>query len=145
MAFSLAKCVSIVATAVALTTVVPGVAYSQSANPGAAPRPAQTQPGSPSNRPSAGQQDLNLSAQQRERIQSILVTRQQQIEAVLTKEQRDRIVEAQRSGQQITAQTLNLTPDQINRIRQIVQTSNEQIKQVLTPEQIQQLQNQSSQ
>ncbi len=145
MAFSLAKCVSIVATAVALTTVVPGVAYSQSANPGAAPRPAQNQPSSPSNRPSAGQQDLNLSAQQRERIQSILVTRQQQIEAVLTKEQRDRIVEAQRSGQQITAQTLNLTPDQINRIRQIVQTSNEQIKQVLTPEQIQQLQNQSSQ
>ncbi|MFB2975481.1 hypothetical protein [Microseira sp. BLCC-F43] len=144
MAFSLAKCVSIVATAVALTTVVPGVAYSQSANPSAAPRPAENQPATPSNRPSAGQQELNLSAQQRERIQSILVNRQQQIEAVLTKEQRDTIVEAQRSGQQITAQTLNLTPDQINRIRQIVQSSNDQIKQVLTPEQIQQLQNQSN-
>lgn len=144
MAFSLAKCVSIVATAVALTTVVPGVAYSQSANPGAAPRPAQNQPASPSNRP-AGEPELNLSAQQRERIQSILVSRQQQIEAVLTKEQRDRIVEAQRSGQQITAQTLNLTSDQINQIRRIVQSSNEQIKQVLTQEQIQRLQNQSNQ
>ncbi|HAZ47586.1 MAG TPA: hypothetical protein DDW76_11995 [Cyanobacteria bacterium UBA11369] len=144
MAFSLAKCVSIVATAVALTTVVPGVAYSQSANPGATPRPAQNQPASPSNRP-AGEAELNLSAQQRERIQSILVSRQQQIEAVLTKEQRDRIVQAQSSGQQITAQTLNLTTEQINRIRQIVQSSNDQIRQVLTPEQIQRLQNQSNQ
>jgi periplasmic protein CpxP/Spy len=143
MASSLAKCVSIVATAVALATAVPSVAYSQSTNPDAAPRPAQNQPASPSNRPSAGQ-DLNLSTQQRERIQSILVNRQQQIEAVLTKEQRDRIVEAQRSGQQISPQTLNLTSDQINRIRQIVQSSNDQIKQVLTPEQIQQLQNQSN-
>ncbi|HAX78431.1 MAG TPA: hypothetical protein DCY88_22040 [Cyanobacteria bacterium UBA11372] len=145
MAFGLAKCVSIVATAVALTTVVPGVAYSQSANPGAAPRPAENQPARPSNRPPAGPQELNFTPQQRERIQAILVNREQQIDAVLTKEQRDRIQAARRSRQQITEQMLNLTPDQMTRIREIFQSSFEQIKEVLTPEQLQQLQNQSSQ
>lgn len=145
MALSIAKRISIVATAVALATLIHGNAFAQSANPGATPPQTRTQPSNPSNRPSSGQDDLNLSDEQKKAIESILVKRQQDIEAVLTQEQRNRVAQAQRSGEQISPQTLNLQPEQIARIRDIIASSNNQIKQVLTPEQLQQLQNQQPQ
>ena len=145
MAFNSAKSISSIAIALALATFAPSVAFSQSANPAATPSPATGQPASPSNRPSSGQQGgLNLTPQQRERIQAILTNRQRQIEAILTQEQRTRVEQAQRSGQDISVQSLNLTENQIARIRSIIQTSNDQIKGVLTAEQLRQLETQST-
>lgn len=143
MAFNFAKRISIVGTTVALATLVPGIAFSQTSTPNT--RPAQ--PTNPSNRPASIEEALNLTPQQVQQIRDILVKRQEQIEAVLTPQQRNSFTQAVQAGQNpgLALRSLNLETEKIARIRSIVETSNQQIKGVLTPEQLQRLQNQVQQ
>lgn len=143
MAFNFDRPISLLATAsVALATFAPGIALSQSTPSNS--RPA-AQPATPSNRPAADV--LNLTPEQLQQIRQISLNIQQQIEAVLTPEQRNKLNQAIESGQNPRAAilSLNLREEQVNRIRSINQTFNQQVRGVLTPEQLQRLQNQVQQ
>ena len=135
MAFNFAERISVLVTAaVALATFAPAIALSQS---------------TPSN---PGRADvLNLTPEQLQQIGQIYINTQQQMEAVLTPEQRSRFRQAIQSGQNPRAAilSLNLRPEQLNRIRSIDQNFQQQvqvkIRIPLTPEQFQRLQNQFQQ
>lgn len=144
MAFKFAKRVSVFATAVALATLVPTIAFSQTSQPNSRPN---AQPTSPSNRGTSIQDALNLSQEQIQQIRQIYITTQQAIEGVLTPEQRNKFAQAVQAGQNPRAaiQSLGLREEQINRIRSINETFSQQVRGVLTAEQLQRLQNQVQQ
>ena len=84
---------------------------------------------------------LNLTEAQRQQMQKIRENTQQQMQAVLTPEQRARLESARQAGQspKSVMRSLNLTPEQQERLRAIRQRAREQRLAVLTPEQRAQL------
>lgn len=95
--------------------------------------------------PAAGP-SLNLSTDQKQKIQAIMQGSANQIMAVLTPEQKTKLKQAadtKQSPQAVTA-ALNLTTDQKNKIQSIQVEEEKQIKAVLTPDQIKVLQNRTA-
>jgi Spy/CpxP family protein refolding chaperone len=83
---------------------------------------------------------LNLSGAQKQQLKTIHDTTKQQIEGVLTEEQRAKLAEARQSGDRKGAwKSLNLTADQKQKIGDIRKRSKEQSLAILTPEQRAQL------
>jgi Spy/CpxP family protein refolding chaperone len=115
--------------------------------------PAQAQDaGTPTQaRPMKGRmmQDLNLTADQRARIQQIREETRAAMEQILTPTQRQQLQDAKAQAQANPGQwkqrrgmkqALNLTEEQKTRMRELKQSAQEQISAVLTAEQRQQLQ-----
>jgi Spy/CpxP family protein refolding chaperone len=89
---------------------------------------------------------LNLSADQKQKIQAIMQGSANQIMAVLTPEQKTKLKQAadtKQSPQAVTA-ALNLTTDQKSKIQSIQVEEEKKIKAVLTPDQIKILQNRTA-
>jgi Spy/CpxP family protein refolding chaperone len=82
--------------------------------------------------------DLNLSAEQKTKIEQVLASARTQMDAVLTPEQLQQI-KSQRETKKIGGERLNLTAEQKTKFTAIRQASNEQFKTILTPEQQAQL------
>jgi Spy/CpxP family protein refolding chaperone len=112
------------------------LAQNTAPSPNTAP-PAQAAPSGPS---------LNLSTEQKQKIQAIMQGSANQIMAVLTPEQKTKLKQAADAKQPPDAVTaaLNLTTEQKNKIQAIQVQEEKQIKAVLTPEQIKILQNRTS-
>ncbi|MFB2834067.1 hypothetical protein [Floridanema evergladense] len=145
MAFSSTKLVSIFASVVALATMSSQAAVAQQAPRQNTTPPANSQ--QQNSQPQTIKDFLGLSDAQVEKIQSILIDRQQKIEKELTAQQRPAFTEGMRSGQNllIVLQQLNLSQEQRTRIGPILQASSQQIKDVLTPEQLKKLEAQFQQ
>ncbi len=75
-----------------------------------------------------------LTPQQRQQLQDLRSETYKQVEAVLTKAQRSRIVQGMRSRQNISklVKSLQLTPQQKARIQSIVKTSRQKIQVLLS-------------
>lgn len=117
----------------------------QSSQPATQPKP-QTAPASQPAAP-AGQSDsteINLTPDQRQKIQSIMKSSNTQVMAVLTPEQKTKLQQAsqQQQSPEATIASLKLTPDQSTKIRSIKVEEVKQIKAILTPEQIKMLESQ---
>ncbi len=79
---------------------------------------------------------LNLSADQKTKIQKIRQETQKQIEAVLNKEQKEQYVKARKTMRPGAAlKTLNLSKDQNTKLKGILASAKNQIAGVLTKEQ----------
>ncbi len=141
MAFNSAQRVFLLASTVALATLIPSVAFSQSGAPNPSP---SAQPTGSTQQGQSLRQVLNLTPQQIEKIREVYIDTKQQIEGVLTTEQQNKYKEAIEAGQNEGAAiaSVNLTQEQVNRIRSINQNFNNQIRGLLTEEQLQRLQNQ---
>jgi len=88
-----------------------------------------------------GWKKLNLSDDQKQQLKTIHANTKQQMQAVLTDDQRAQLAAAKQSGNHKGVwKSLNLTPDQKQQIRSIHKSSREQILAVLTPDQRTQLQ-----
>jgi periplasmic protein CpxP/Spy len=79
---------------------------------------------------------LNLSADQKAKIKTIRDSAKQQMDDILTAEQKAQIQQAKQTRQR---PNLNLTADQKTRMKTVRESSQSQIKALLTPEQQQQL------
>ena len=103
--------------------------------------PSNTTKPAPATKPAGP--SLNLTADQKQKIQSIMQNSASQVMAVLTPEQRTKLQQAAQSQQPPEAITasLNLTSDQKTKIQSIQAQEEQQIKAILTPEQIKILQN----
>jgi len=85
---------------------------------------------------------LNLTPEQREKMQQIRQSSRAQIDKILTAEQKARLNAARKNGEnprQVFA-SLNLTAAQRSQMQEIKRSSREQMDAILTPEQRQQLQ-----
>ena len=80
---------------------------------------------------------LNLTPDQRAQIKQIRQSAKQQIDAILTPEQK---TQRQQARQQHTKPPMNLSADQKAQIKQIHESTESQINAVLTPQQQQELQ-----
>jgi|SRR5579883_1865884 Spy/CpxP family protein refolding chaperone len=80
---------------------------------------------------------LNLTDAQKEQIKQIHESAKEQIDAILTQDQKDQL---QQARQQHTRPSLNLSDEQKAQIKKIRQDAQSQIEALLTPEQQQQLQ-----
>jgi periplasmic protein CpxP/Spy len=121
---------SVVATGVA----IPSIVIAQST-------PAPTSPSltKPQRRVGMWEQ-LNLSDTQKQQLKTVRDTTKQQIESLLTEEQRAKLAEAKQAGDRKGAwRSLNLTADQKQKISEIRKRSKEQGLAILTPEQRTQL------
>ncbi len=84
---------------------------------------------------------LNLTDAQKQQLKTIHENAKQQVEGVLTDDQRAKLADAIQSGNKKGAmRSLNLTADQKQKIRDINKSVKEQSLAVLTPEQRNQLQ-----
>ena len=84
---------------------------------------------------------LNLSDDQKQQLKTIHANTKQQVQAVLTDDQRAQLAAAKQSGNHKGVwKSLNLTPDQKQQIRSIHKSSREQSLAVLTSDQRTQLQ-----
>ncbi len=113
--------------------VVPGIISAQDASPN-----------SPTNAPSVMRKrqggnvwkELNLTDAQKQQLKTIRENSRQQIESILTDEQRTKLESADRSGdRKEVMKSLNLTDAQKQQMRDIRKKSHEQILAILTPEQ----------
>ncbi len=98
--------------------------------------PAQAQATRPMQRANRGDrlaQELSLTPEQRERIRQIRESAKQQMQAILTPEQRAQLETARQQGQR--PQRLNLTEQQRQQMQQIRESTRQQVEAVLTPEQ----------
>ncbi len=80
---------------------------------------------------------LNLTSDQKAQIKQIHQSAKQQIDAILTPEQK---AQQQQARQQHTKPQLNLSADQKRQLKQIRESTESQINALLTPQQQQQLQ-----
>lgn len=90
-----------------------------------------------------GLERLQLTQEQRAKMDEIRRNTRSQIEAILTPQQREQLKAAMQEPRQNKRQAfaaLNLTPEQKAQMRQIRQSAKSQFKAVLTPEQLQQMQ-----
>lgn len=105
---------------------------------------AQTPPDAPPRGPERMQwkQKLNLTPEQQSQMARIRQSTRQQIDNILTAEQKAKLQAAQqnRSNRREAFRTLNLTTEQRTQMRTILQSSRQQMDAILTPEQRQQLQ-----
>jgi periplasmic protein CpxP/Spy len=85
--------------------------------------------------------DLNLSADQKTKMQQLRTSERAQIEAVLTPAQRQQFaqIKAQRQANRQQRQGMNLTADQKVKLKAIRQNNQQQFKAILTPAQQAQL------
>ncbi|HEY9736589.1 MAG TPA: Spy/CpxP family protein refolding chaperone [Trichocoleus sp.] len=99
-------------------------------------------PGGPGGGPGGCMQSrLNLTDEQQTQIDSIRQSEREQMDAILTADQRARL-ETARANQEDRRQvfeSLNLTDEQRTQMRTIHEAAREQIEAILTPEQLQQL------
>ena len=105
-----------------------------------APAIAQTNPPPPP--PPRQQNWLNLTPEQQAKMQQIRQAEREQMNSILTAEQRS-ILETARQNRQNPRQvfeSLNLTDEQKTRIQQVRRSSREQMDAILTPEQRQLMQ-----
>jgi len=88
------------------------------------------------------QNKLNLTAEQQQKMQQIRQASRQQIDAILTADQKAQLQAAkpQQGKYRRGFASLNLTPDQKSKIQAVMQSSKQQMDAILTPEQRQQLQ-----
>ncbi|MBP5976385.1 hypothetical protein HW132_27560 [Brasilonema sp. CT11] len=89
----------------------------------------------PGSRAEAWQAKLNLTPDQKAKMEEIHKSSEQQIDALLTPEQR---TQKDQARQQHKRAKLNLTADQKAKMKEIRQNANTQMQAVLTPEQQQQ-------
>lgn len=84
---------------------------------------------------------LNLTPEQKEQMQRIKESSRQQMDGILTSEQKARLeaARANRENPRRVFESLNLTEDQKAQIEQIRQASKQQMEAILTPEQRQQM------
>jgi Spy/CpxP family protein refolding chaperone len=80
---------------------------------------------------------LNLTSEQKAKLEQLKTTGKTQMDAILTPEQRQKAqaMHGQRSAMGTTWKSLNLTADQQAKIKAIRQTSEQQLNAILTPEQ----------
>lgn len=85
---------------------------------------------------------LNLTADQKKKIQTISAARGKDIVGALTPAQREKFIAAVKSGKPAVQvlQSLDLSVDQKKKIFNILKANSDQIKAVLTPEQIKKVQ-----
>lgn len=122
---------SVAATGIAIPTIV--VAQSTTT-------PASPSITKPQRRGGDMWKQLNLSDAQKQQLKTLKENTKQQIESVLTAEQRTKLAEARQSGDRKGAwKSLNLTAEQKQQISDIRKRSKEQSLAVLTPEQRAQL------
>lgn len=103
---------------------------------------AFAQTNAPAAPPSRQQNWLNLTPEQQTKMQQIRQAEREQINSILTTEQRG-ILENARQNRQNPRQvfeSLNLTDEQKTRLEQVRRRSREQMDAILTPEQRQQMQ-----
>jgi Spy/CpxP family protein refolding chaperone len=81
--------------------------------------------------------NLNLSAEQKTKIEQLKTNTRTQIEAILTPEQRQKFtaMKNDRSSMKDGWESLNLTADQKSKIQAIRQTNRQQLQAILTPAQ----------
>jgi periplasmic protein CpxP/Spy len=112
---------------------VPGIISAQNSSPN-----------SPTNAPSVMRKheggkvwkELNLTDAQKQQLKTIRENSRQQIQSVLTEEQRAKLASADRSGdRKEVMKSLNLTDTQKQQMRDIRKKSQEQMSAILTPEQ----------
>lgn len=125
-----------VATIALAATPAIGLAASPSPKP-APSTTAQVTPG----RGSALMEQLNLTADQKQKIRQLQSDKFRQIQAVLTPAQRTQFLQALKAGKKTgqSLQTLNLNADQKKKIGSIVQASNKKLMGILNQKQRQQL------
>jgi Spy/CpxP family protein refolding chaperone len=101
---------------------------------------AQTNP--PTAPPPRQQNWLNLTPEQQAKMQQIRQAEREQMDSILTAEQRSRLETARlnRQDPRQVFESLNLTDEQKARIEQVRRRSREQMDAILTPEQRQQMQ-----
>jgi len=111
----------------ALSTAIVPVVFAQSNTP---PAPTQSR-----------QNWLNLTQEQQEQMQQIKQAKQEQIDNILTAEQRSLVEAARENGEhpRRVFQSLNLTDEQQAQMEEVRQTAKEQMDAILTAEQRQQL------
>jgi len=132
-----------------LSLLLPGaIALLLSATPVLVAHAQSTAPTAPTGQRMQKQNRLNLTSDQKAKLKTIRENTRQQIEGVLTSEQRaklqaDRGQPGMKRGQDL--KSLNLTDDQKARIKAIRQASRTQMDSVLTPEQRNQAQQYKSQ
>lgn len=85
---------------------------------------------------------LNLTPEQREKMQQIKQSSREQIDNILTAEQKAQLETAKQNGEnpRQTFKSLNLTAEQRSQMKEIKRSSKEQMDAILTPEQRQQMQ-----
>jgi periplasmic protein CpxP/Spy len=103
--------------------------------------PSFTNPAIAQNAPTKGEhgkkwEKLNLSADQKAKIKTIRDSAKQQMDGILTAEQKAQLQQAKQTRQR---PNLNLTADQKAQMKTIRESTETQIKALLTPEQQQQL------
>ena len=137
MVFKRTQRASLFVGAIALMVGFPGVILTdvQAGNA----KPATTMMAQPASGSIIDQ--LKLSDQQTKTIQTLRKERTQSIAKVLTKAQREKLVQSLQAGTKMgpALQSLNLSGDQKKRIGTIVQKSNQAIEATLTKTQKQQL------
>jgi Spy/CpxP family protein refolding chaperone len=145
MIFKLAQSTFCTVSVALLVAGMGGIAWAQSKpmTPSAQETPAPAASPSPGAAPNS--QELKLSTQQVQEIQTIRAKALNQISEVLNPDQRQQFSQGLKSGQGLNQVLLsmNLTNDQQTKITSIVKTTNEQLIKVLTPEQLQQLRQES--
>ncbi|MCL6435936.1 MAG: hypothetical protein K6T90_17340 [Leptolyngbyaceae cyanobacterium HOT.MB2.61] len=83
---------------------------------------------------------VNLSPQQENQLSQIRNQARNQIQSILTPEQRNQFIAALQTGQSFRAAiaVMNLSPDQQTQLRTVFQSACKQMADVLTPQQKQQ-------
>lgn len=84
---------------------------------------------------------LNLTPEQQEQMQRIKQSQREQINNILTPEQKARLEAARenRENRRQVFESLNLTEEQQAQIQEVRRASKQQMESILTPEQVQQL------
>lgn len=131
---SLVKLLPVLMATASLTlsaSVIPA-AFAQSNTPDA---PAQQQ------RRWEGKNKLNLTEEQKEQMKLIKQAEREQMNNILTDEQKARLEAAKgnRENMRQVLSSLNLTPEQQAQIQEVRRASQEKMRSILTPEQLQQL------
>lgn len=98
-------------------------------------------PGGPGGRGDCMQSRLNLTEEQQAQVDSIRQSQREQMDAILTADQRSRLetARANQENPREVFESLNLTDAQREQMRAIHESAREQIEAILTPEQLQQL------
>ncbi len=131
-----------------LSLLLPGaLALLLSAAPVLVAHAQSTAPTAPTGQRMHKQNRLNLTADQKAKLKTIRENTRQQIEGVLTSEQRAKLQADRGQGMKRGQdwKSLNLSADQKAKIKQIRQASRSQMESVLTPEQLSQEQQYRSQ
>ena len=107
--------------------------------------PTQNVPGSSANEQMQGfpgVRGVNLTEEQKTKVQAIQENYRSKIDNILTSEQKDAMSAATQQGQnpRQAMRNLNLSSDQKKQVREVMQSQREEISNILTDEQKQQLQ-----